>query len=138
MIVIRDYYCTECGEVQRDLVGDVSAQLPCSRCRQVTEHRDMCNGARHSRFHFHDFGTVPLEEMCRYEGAGASESRTDAGLADYSKPVTDLKTGKVYQNDPKFSADARAERSARAKHAREKRAGRGRIYAPTSGAGKAN
>lgn len=98
----------------------------------------MCNGARHSRFHFHDFGTVPLEEMCRYEGAGAAEARTDQGLVDYSKPAHDVHTGKVYQNDSKFSADARAERSARAKHAREERAGRGRIYAPTSGARKAN
>lgn len=138
MNVIRDYYCEACGSVTRDVVGDVTQELPCDVCRCITSHRDMCNGARHSRFHFHDFGTVPLEAMCRYEGAGASEARTDAGLADYSRPVTDLNTGKAYQNDQKYSADARADRAARRKHAAEKRLGRGRIYAPTSGARKAN
>lgn len=132
MMAIRDMYCTACGEEKRDLVCEHVEALPCDRCRAITEHRDTCR-CRGGHYHFNDFGTVPLEEMCRYEGAGATEGGDGRGFGDHSKPVTDLRTGKVYQNDPKYSADARAERSARAKHRREKRAGRGRIYGPTSG-----
>lgn len=138
MRVLRDYYCELCGEVQCDIVGDVTQVLPCSRCRCATEHRDMCNGARHSRFHWNDFGTVPLEALCTYEGAGAAQSSDGRGGANVNDPVKNTRTGKAIHDDPKYAPDARAERAARRKHASEKRRGRGRIYGPTSGLQKAS
>ena len=138
MRVIRDYYCEECGEVVRDIMGDVTQVLPCDHCRCATGHRDLCNGARNSRFHWNDWGNVPHEALCTYEGAGAAQSSDGHGGANVNDPVKDVRTGEVIHNRPRFAPDARAERAARRKHAEDKRRGRGKIYSPTSGLQKAS
>lgn len=136
--VARDYACEACGSVTRNMIGDVIQWLPCDVCRCVTSHRDICNGARNSRFHWNDWGTVPLEALATFDGAGAACASDGRGGADISKPVRDVHTGEVYHDRAKYQAEARAEKSARRKHAAAKRKGLGRVYGPTSGLKKAS
>lgn len=121
-MVIKDIYCTHCDLVQRDadVASCVWTQGPwwCPACRKTTPHRTVCNG-----------GVRLKAYVCTFDGRDWSgdvqvlgvECSDDAGnhMSDHNGRISDR---------PKFSNDARAERRAQRKSARNRSRGKAPLF----------
>lgn len=131
MTILKDFYCTECGEEAYDVEVpscDVSElHMPCSECRCGTSHKALCNGGLNSRYRFNDWNAGDVEKRIHVTKSGACYGNPKTGDLDYSLPVTDNQTGVVYQDRKQHQPEALREKRARIDHTRAAQRGHGKI-----------
>lgn len=101
--------------------------MPCSACRCSTSHKALCNGGLNSRYRFNDWNSSDVGSRIHVTKSGCCYGNPETGELDYSLPVTDNKTGVVYQDRDKHKPEALREKRARIDHTRAAQRGQGKI-----------
>lgn len=130
-VILKDFYCAEChatvDDVEVSSASVCTLSFRCDRCERVQPHVAQCNGGIGKRYRYCDWDVREVSKGVEFTGVHACYSRPDTGGMNKSDPVIDLNTGKRLEDDPRFSADSRAEKRERLWHARDKRDGKDKI-----------
>lgn len=69
MVVLKDFYCSECGFTSEHITeSNLSATIiKCKKCKKQTQHYSICNGGTKTRWRFMDWYGVNFREHISLE-----------------------------------------------------------------------
>jgi hypothetical protein len=130
-MVLRDFYCTVCGENVRDVMSETASEyLWCENCRKETKHTAHCNGGTGKRFRHHDWPDS-RNDPDFYHGQVTSKLEAvtidDDGTENPVEFCEAAGKGRVDQA-PQFSDDRLNERRDKIHSGRKRAAGKNKLY----------
>jgi hypothetical protein len=122
-MILRDYFCLQCGEVKFDVAEDTD-QLYCKNCKKKTAHGVVCNGGANSRWRFCDFPDDPEWWQGRTSSKVTAHYKDDDGV----EHKVEHKDGGVIHEQDKFVGDGSSEKRDKIRHNIRKRFGKEKIF----------